>query len=103
MSTAGNNLSAETIRQYEIEHVLYPWVAQKGLNPVMIDRQGKLFLRSVGEEVPGLHLHVRLQQPRVTPTRGWWKPFPGSRQGYPRPHRPLPPKPRRSWRGFWPK
>jgi taurine---2-oxoglutarate transaminase len=30
-------LTAETIRQYELDHVLYPWVAQKNLNPIIID------------------------------------------------------------------
>jgi taurine--2-oxoglutarate transaminase len=30
-------LDADTIRKYEREHVLYPWVAQKGLQPVVID------------------------------------------------------------------
>lgn len=30
-------LDAETILQYEKGHVFYPWAAQKGLNPVIID------------------------------------------------------------------
>ena len=32
-----HKLNAETIRQYELDHVLYPWVTQKGLNPLIID------------------------------------------------------------------
>ena len=35
--TTTGPLSAETIRQYELDHVLYPWVAQKALNPLIID------------------------------------------------------------------
>ena len=51
MSTAENNLSAETIRQYETEHVLYPWVAQKGLNPLVIDHaKGNYFFDPSGKK-----------------------------------------------------
>ena len=51
MSTAANNLSAETIRKYETEHVLYPWVAQKGLNPLVIDHaKGSYFFDPSGKK-----------------------------------------------------
>jgi taurine---2-oxoglutarate transaminase len=51
MSTAENNLSAETIRQYETEYVLYPWVAQKGLNPLVIDHaKGNYFYDLAGKK-----------------------------------------------------
>ncbi|NPU84692.1 MAG: aminotransferase class III-fold pyridoxal phosphate-dependent enzyme [Syntrophaceae bacterium] len=35
--TNGSRLNAATICQYEQNHVLYPWVPQKGLSPVIID------------------------------------------------------------------
>ncbi len=51
MSIDTNNLSAETIRKYETEHVLYPWVAQKGLNPLVIDHaKGNYFFDPSGKK-----------------------------------------------------
>jgi taurine---2-oxoglutarate transaminase len=45
------NLDAETIRKYETEHVLYPWTAQKGLNPVIVDRaKGNYFWDPSGKQ-----------------------------------------------------
>jgi taurine--2-oxoglutarate transaminase len=47
-----NTLSAETIRQYELDHVLYPWVAQKGRNPIIIDHaKGNYFYDSEGKKI----------------------------------------------------
>lgn len=44
-------LDAETIRQYETNYVLYPWVAQKGLNPVIMDHaKGNYFYDSSGKQ-----------------------------------------------------
>jgi taurine--2-oxoglutarate transaminase len=37
-------LDAENIIKYEKEHVIYPWVAQKAVNPVIVDRaEGSFF------------------------------------------------------------
>jgi taurine--2-oxoglutarate transaminase len=45
------NLDVETIRQYEIEHVLYPWVSQKGLSPVILDyAKGNYFFDTSGKK-----------------------------------------------------
>jgi taurine---2-oxoglutarate transaminase len=38
MTDSKKSLDADTIRKYEKEHVLYPWVAQKAVNPVIVDR-----------------------------------------------------------------
>ncbi|MBP1714562.1 MAG: aminotransferase class III-fold pyridoxal phosphate-dependent enzyme [Deltaproteobacteria bacterium] len=44
-------LDAETIRKYETDYVLYPWVAQKGLNPVIVDRaKGNYFWDPSGKQ-----------------------------------------------------
>jgi len=44
-------LSAEEIRRLETEHVLYPWVAQKGLSPVIIDyAKGNYFYDPAGKK-----------------------------------------------------
>jgi taurine--2-oxoglutarate transaminase len=46
-----NGLDADTIRKYELDHVLYPWVPQKGLNPVVLDRaKGNYFYDASGKE-----------------------------------------------------
>ncbi len=43
-------LDADTIRQYETEYVLYPWQAQKGLSPVVVDHaKGNYFYDSSGK------------------------------------------------------
>jgi taurine--2-oxoglutarate transaminase len=45
------HLDAETIRKYELEHVLYPWVFQKGLNPLVVDRaKGNYFYDASGKQ-----------------------------------------------------
>jgi taurine--2-oxoglutarate transaminase len=45
------HLDADTIRKYELEYVLYPWVAQKGLNPLVIDRaKGNYFYDASGKQ-----------------------------------------------------
>jgi len=44
-------LDADTIRQYETEYVLYPWVAQKGLNPPVMDHaKGNYFYDPNGKQ-----------------------------------------------------
>lgn len=44
-------LSADTIKKYELEFVLYPWVVQKGLSPVVVDRAaGNYFYDSSGKQ-----------------------------------------------------
>ncbi|MGD0267343.1 MAG: aspartate aminotransferase family protein [Candidatus Methylomirabilota bacterium] len=44
-------LGADTIKKYELEHVLYPWVVQKGLSPVVVDRaEGNYFYDSSGKQ-----------------------------------------------------
>ncbi|RPJ39011.1 MAG: aminotransferase class III-fold pyridoxal phosphate-dependent enzyme [Deltaproteobacteria bacterium] len=44
-------LTAETIRQDELQYVLYPWVAQKGLNPLVIDHaKGNYFYDTAGKK-----------------------------------------------------
>jgi taurine--2-oxoglutarate transaminase len=44
-------LNAETVRQYETEYVLYPWMFQKGLNPVVMDRaEGNYFYDAAGKK-----------------------------------------------------
>ena len=46
-----SNLDADTIRKYELEYVLYPWVVQKGLNPLVIDRaKGNYFYDASGKQ-----------------------------------------------------
>jgi taurine--2-oxoglutarate transaminase len=45
------SLDAETTRRYELDHVLHPWMAQKGLNPVVIDRaKGNYFYDASGKQ-----------------------------------------------------
>ncbi|MEW6262180.1 MAG: aminotransferase class III-fold pyridoxal phosphate-dependent enzyme [Thermodesulfobacteriota bacterium] len=44
-------LDAETIRKYEKDHVLYPWVPQKGLEPLVAQRgKGAYFYDAQGKE-----------------------------------------------------
>lgn len=44
-------LDPDTIRQYETEYVLYPWVAQKGLTPVIVDHaKGNYFCDISGKK-----------------------------------------------------
>jgi taurine---2-oxoglutarate transaminase len=44
-------LEAEVVRKDELEYVLYPWVMQKGLNPVVVDRaKGNYFYDSTGKK-----------------------------------------------------
>jgi taurine--2-oxoglutarate transaminase len=51
LKSSTSRLDADTIRQYETEHVLYPWVAQKGLNPMVIDyAQGNYFYDPAGKK-----------------------------------------------------
>ncbi len=46
-----SRLAAETVRKYEADYVLYPWVAQKGLNPVIVDRaKGNYFWDASGKQ-----------------------------------------------------
>jgi taurine--2-oxoglutarate transaminase len=46
-----SGLDAETIRKYELEYVLYPWVVQKGLNPLVVDHaKGNYFYDSSGKQ-----------------------------------------------------
>jgi len=46
-----SKLSAEEIRKLETEYVLYPWVAQKGLNPVIVDHaKGNYFYDPAGKK-----------------------------------------------------
>jgi len=45
------SLNAETILKYESEYVLHPWVAQKGLTPVIVDRaKGNHFYDPSGKQ-----------------------------------------------------
>ena len=34
----GVNPDADVIRKHELEYVLHPWVLQKGLNPMVVER-----------------------------------------------------------------
>lgn len=44
-------LDGDTIRQYETEYVLYPWMAQKGLSPVVADHaKGNYFYDTDGKQ-----------------------------------------------------
>lgn len=46
-----SQLSADEIRKWETEYVLYPWVAQKGLNPVIVDHaKGNYFYDPAGKK-----------------------------------------------------
>ncbi|MBW1711546.1 MAG: aminotransferase class III-fold pyridoxal phosphate-dependent enzyme [Deltaproteobacteria bacterium] len=46
-----NTLDAETIREYERKHVLTPWTAQKGLNPLVAERaKGSYFYDAEGRQ-----------------------------------------------------
>lgn len=46
-----NRLDADTILKYEREHVLYPWMAQKGLTPVIVDHaKGNYFYDPSGKK-----------------------------------------------------
>ena len=50
--TTNKPLSAEEIRQYELDHVIYPWVAQKTLNPIIIDHaKGNYFYDITGRKI----------------------------------------------------
>jgi taurine---2-oxoglutarate transaminase len=49
--SSGKPLDADTIRKYETEHVLYPWVAQKGLAPLVVDHaKGSYFYDITGKK-----------------------------------------------------
>jgi len=49
--TVNNRLDADTIRKYESDYVLYPWVAQKGLQPAIIDHaKGCYFYDPAGKK-----------------------------------------------------
>lgn len=51
LKSPGERLDGETIRQYETDYVLYPWVTQKGLNPVIMDHaKGNYFYDSSGKQ-----------------------------------------------------
>ena len=53
MSTEGTKtiLNTDLIKQDEVEHVLYPWVVQKGLSPIVVDyAAGKYFYDSTGKK-----------------------------------------------------
>ncbi|MCE5244814.1 MAG: aminotransferase class III-fold pyridoxal phosphate-dependent enzyme [Syntrophobacteraceae bacterium] len=44
-------LDAETIKKWELDHVLYPWQVQKGLNPLIVDRaEGNYFYDINGKQ-----------------------------------------------------
>lgn len=44
-------LNADTIRRYELDYVLYPWMFQKGLNPVVAARaEGNYFYDASGKQ-----------------------------------------------------
>jgi len=44
-------LAADTIRMFETEYVLYPWVVQKGLNPIIVDyAKGSYFYDLSGKQ-----------------------------------------------------
>ena len=44
-------LNTDIIKQDEVEHVLYPWVAQKGLSPIVLDyAAGSYFYDSTGKQ-----------------------------------------------------
>jgi taurine--2-oxoglutarate transaminase len=44
-------MDADTVRQQETEHVLYPWMPQKGLNPLVIDyAKGNYFYDKNGRQ-----------------------------------------------------
>jgi taurine---2-oxoglutarate transaminase len=45
-------LDNDTIRKYELDHVLYPWMAQKSLNPVVVERaKGSYFFDGAGNRI----------------------------------------------------
>lgn len=49
--TKDDHLSAEEIKKQETEYVLYPWVAQKGLSPVVVDfAKGSYFYDPAGKK-----------------------------------------------------
>ncbi|MBF0528178.1 MAG: aminotransferase class III-fold pyridoxal phosphate-dependent enzyme [Deltaproteobacteria bacterium] len=44
-------LDPDTIHQYDTENVLYPWLAQKGLNPIIVDHaKGNYFYDTSGKQ-----------------------------------------------------
>ncbi len=50
LQAPASELSGDTIRQWERDYVLYPWQAQKGLNPVVVDRaKGNYFYDAAGK------------------------------------------------------
>jgi taurine--2-oxoglutarate transaminase len=51
MQSAKIGINADIIKQNELEHVLYPWVVQKGLSPVVVERaKGNYFYDSSGKQ-----------------------------------------------------
>jgi len=49
--SGANRLDAATIKKFETEYVLYPWVAQKGLNPPVMDyAKGNYFYDPEGKK-----------------------------------------------------
>jgi taurine--2-oxoglutarate transaminase len=45
------SIDADTLREWEREYVLYPWQAQKGLNPLVVDHaKGNYFYDSTGKQ-----------------------------------------------------
>jgi len=50
MMPSSEFLDEDTIRGYELEYVLYPWMFQKGLNPIVVDKaEGNHFLDKSGK------------------------------------------------------
>jgi taurine--2-oxoglutarate transaminase len=51
MESTKVGLNPDVIKQDEVEHVLYPWVAQKGLSPIVVERAaGNYFYDSTGKQ-----------------------------------------------------
>jgi 4-aminobutyrate aminotransferase-like enzyme len=51
MQSTKSGLNVDIIKQDEVEHVLYPWVVQKGLSPLVVDHAaGKYFYDSSGKQ-----------------------------------------------------
>ncbi len=51
MESTKVGLNPDVIKQDELEHVLYPWVVQKGLSPIVLERAaGNYFYDSTGKQ-----------------------------------------------------
>ena len=51
MQSTKTGLNTDIIKQDEVEHVLYPWVAQKGLSPIVVEHaKGNYFYDSTGKQ-----------------------------------------------------